>query len=296
VTCTGETVRCHVVTCRKRAHSETERSAATAGRRYSRADKVEVMGSLSTLRRHWILTFLLLVVTLAGTAALGSRPGPYQAESQVVLLPSVKISKPNGDNPYLSFIDAITLTADLVRREVTDPRTALSLAAQGFPDSYQVVDDPQTAGPVLDVTVTGNNKTEVEQTLHAVTAQIRTRLADMQAGVKQSNRITSLVVSLDPRASLLISKKARTVVVALGLGLVLTIAIPQILDAALSRRRGLKRRSIAYADRDTPTPADDDHSLESSYSRDAGKPHPRVGAALRDRKERTKSGATGSPH
>ena len=253
------------------------------------------MGSLGTLRRHWILAFLLLALTLAGTVELGSRPGPYQSESQVVLLPSVKISKPNGDNPYLSFIDSITLTADLVRREVTDPRTALALAAQGFPDSYQIVDDPETAGPVLDVTVTGSNKTEVERTLYAVTAEISTKLADMQSGVKQSNRITSLVVSLDPRASLLISKKARTVVVVLGLGLVLTIAIPQIVDAALSRRRRLRRRSTTFAERDTPTHADDD-SLESSYSRDEGKSHPRVGAALRDRKERTQSGVTGAPH
>ncbi len=200
-----------------------------------------MMGWLRTLRRRWILTLLLVLLTLAGTAALGSKPGPYQSQSQVVLLPSLQSSKANGNNPYLSFADSVSLTADLVRREVMAPATALALAAQGYPSTYQVVDDPNTAGPVLDVTVTGNSKAAVQNTLYAVTTEISTKLAAMQAGTKLANRITSLAVSVDPRAMLMISKKARTLVVVLGIGLLLTIAIPQVADAAITQRRSRRK-------------------------------------------------------
>jgi hypothetical protein len=245
---------------------------------------MDVMGWLYALRRRWIMTLLLLLVTLAGAAALGSRPGPYQSESQVVLLPSKQISKPNGGNPYLSFDNSISLTSDLVRREMMDPRTALSLAAQGFQSSYQVVDDPATAGPVLDVTVTGTSKAAVERTLYGVTAEISTKLADMQAGTNGANRVTSLVVSADPQATLLISKKARTVVVVLGLGLVFTIAIPQLVDASIARRR-LGRRATEHGAL-RPSAQVEGGSSESSYHHQAGAPQVPVEPRVRGRKPR----------
>lgn len=201
---------------------------------------MDVIGPLRTLRRQWLLTLLLLLLTLAATAALAKRPGPYQSESQVVLLPSKMSSKAFGGNPYLSFGSSISLTADLVRREVMDPRTALALAAQGYTSAYSIVDDPDTAGPVLDVVVSGNNKYSVQHTLNGVTADVSTKLAELQAGVKPVDRITSLVVSADPEASLKLSKKARPIAVILGFGLVLTIAIPQLIDAALAKRRAAR--------------------------------------------------------
>jgi hypothetical protein len=231
---------------------------------------MDVMGSLHALRRRWLLALLLLLATLAGAAALGMRPGPYQSGSQVVLLPSQQISKPNGNNPYLSFGGSVSLTADLVRREMMDPRTALALAASGFPSTYQVVDDPATSGPVLDVTVTGSSKAAVEHTLYGVTAEISTKLAGMQAGTSRANRITSLVVSINPQATLLVSKKARSVVVALGLGLVFTIAVPQLVDASIARRRAMSM-AAEHVERQPPAQADS-ASPGTSYRHQAAGP------------------------
>ena len=249
---------------------------------------MDVMGVFGTLRKRWFLALPLLALTLAATAALWARPGPYQSESQVVLLPSEKISKPNGDNPYLSFVDSITLTADLVRREMIDPRTVQTLADHGFLSSYQVVDDPATAGPVLDITATGKNKTSVEQTLRAATAEISTKLASMQAGVKQSSQITSEVVSLDPHATLMISKKARTVVVALGIGIVLMLAIPQIADANLTRRR--QRRGVMASRRKRPAELSEDDPFESSDGRTASEGRRVRASAGRDAEEYAQAG------
>jgi hypothetical protein len=198
---------------------------------------MEVMGWSRILRRRWWLALLLLLLTLAATAALAAKPGPYTAESQIALLPSKHISGPAGGNPYLSFGDSDTLTADLLRRELTAPASVTRLAAAGYSSTYVVADDPTTAGPVLDITVTGNSKVMVEHTLQGVTAAASTTLAGMQAGLSRSEQITSIVVSFAPEAELSVGKKARTLIVVFAVGLIFTIALPQAFDAAASRRR-----------------------------------------------------------
>lgn len=244
-------------------------------------------GPLRTLRKRWALTLLLLLLTLLATAALAKRPGPYQSESQVVLLPSKASAKTFGGNPYLSFAGSISLTADLIRREVMDPRTVLALATQGYTSGYSVVDDPDTSGPVLDVVVDGNSSYSVEHTLNGVTAEVSTKLAALQTGIKPADRITSLVVSDDPQPSLKLSKKARPLAIVVGLGLVLTIAIPQLFDAALTRRRGARygrQRRLGQAENSSPEKMYRRQAArrETSPRSDAGKAGARDQAGARD--------------
>jgi hypothetical protein len=165
----------------------------------------------------------------------------------VVLLPSAQSSKLAGGNPFLSFDDSLTLTADLLRRQLTAPPVVQSLGKNGYRNSYQVVDDPLTAGPVLDITVTGNSKNSVEHTLAGVTTEAGRQLLVMQGHVAPIDRINLRTVSYAPQASLLVSKKARTPVVALAVGLVLTLAVPLTIDAAIADRR--KTRSRAWSPR-----------------------------------------------
>jgi hypothetical protein len=212
---------------------------------------MDVRQSVRALRRQWILTAGLLLLTLAATVALALRPGPYQAASQVVLLPSKTASKASGNNPYLSFGQSLTLTADVVRRLVMDPRTALELAGRGATGSYVVADDPTTAGPVLDVTVVAKSTSTTERTLQVVTSQIAVQLSKLQAGISPANKITSLVISYDPKAAPYTSKKLRPLVVVLGLGLVLTIAIPLAVDTAVLRRRARRQTMRRRTDLDS---------------------------------------------
>jgi hypothetical protein len=201
--------------------------------------------TLLILCRRWYIAGPLLLLTLGASASLAARPGPYQSESEVVLLPSAQSSKLAGGNPYLSFDDSLTLTADLLRRELTAPPLVQSLGRNGYRSSYQVADDPLTAGPVLDITVTGNSKSSVEHTLAGVTYEAGRQLRFMQSHLAPIDRITLTTVSYAPKPSLLVSKKARTPVVALAIGLVLTLAVPLTVDAAVSDRRkaGSRARS-----------------------------------------------------
>jgi hypothetical protein len=199
---------------------------------------MDMMELFRTLRKRWVLTALLLLASIAGAAYLAAKPGPYQSVSMVTLLPSRQASRPFGFNPYLSLNASLTLTSDLVRREVSDPREALSLAKLGYSAPYIVADDPQTAGPVLDITVTGPDKAVVERTLHGVTAEVQAKLSSMQAAVKPVDQIRSEVVSVQPDATLLITKKLRIPIALFAVGLVITAAIPQLVETFWAARRG----------------------------------------------------------
>jgi len=206
---------------------------------------MDLVASGRTLRRRWILTsFLLLLTVAAALAAWVKIPGPYQAESMIVLYPSQQASKLNGDNPLMSFGGSLNVAGDIVLREVSAPSYAAQLAAHGYTSSFTIADDPNTTGPILDVTVTGSNQSQVEQTLNGVTAAVKNQLAAIQQGYKPANRITSQVVSTQPTPKLLLSKKARTIVIVLGLGLVLTFAIPQVVDAEIAKRRGARGQRV----------------------------------------------------
>jgi hypothetical protein len=206
---------------------------------------MDLVASGRTLRRRWILTsFLFLLTVVAALAAWVKLPGPYQAESMTVLYPSQQASKLNGDNPLMSFGGSLNVAGDIVLREVSAPSYAAQLAAHGYTSSFTIADDPLTTGPILDVTVTGSNQGQVEQTLNGVTAAVKNQLAAIQQNYKPANRITSQVVSTQPTPKLLVSKKARTIVIVLGLGLILTFVIPQVVDAEIAKRRGARGQRV----------------------------------------------------
>jgi capsular polysaccharide biosynthesis protein len=202
---------------------------------------MDVSGALHTLRKHWILTSVLVLLTLVAAMGAWSKiSGPYQSTSQVVFLASQQTSKPNGNNPYLSFDDTLSTTADIVRRQVLDPRIVAALAARGFTDTYDIQDDPLGIGPVLDVSATGPTKAGVMATQAAVTAEVQSQLQELQTDLLPKDQINSMVVTSSPKATLMVSKKARPVVAVLVVGFILILAIPQVVDAV--QKRGSNRR------------------------------------------------------
>ena len=118
-----------------------------------------------------------------------------------------------------------------------DATTAKSLAAQGYTSGYLVSDASDTSGPVLDVVVTGHNEASVAHTLYGVTNEISAKLRALQGGLGDSNVVQEAVITFAPQPTALRSKKEKPLLVIFGLGLVLTIGIPVIVDAQRSRRR-----------------------------------------------------------
>jgi hypothetical protein len=251
---------------------------------------MDLVESGRTLRRRWILTsFLFLLTLFAAGVAWVKIPGPYQAESMIVLYPSKQAAKINGNNPLMSFGGSLNVAGDIVLREVSAPTAVAALAAKGYSSSFTIADDPNTTGPILDVTVTGSNQAQVENTLHGVTAAVQKRLNYIQGGYRPQNRITSGVVSSDPTPKLLVSKKARTIVIILGLGLVLTFAIPLIVDGEIGKRRGDRDRRASSSfppptqqvsqpgQQDGPDSEETQRTPQPAYYGTAGAPTPPEG-------------------
>ena len=257
-----------------RLERETKAARRDSGR-------VDVSGPLYTLRKHWVLTSCLVLLTLfAAVGAWVKTSGPYQSESQVVFLASQQASKLNGNNPYLSFQDSLNMTGDIVREGVMDPRVVAALAAKGFKDTYLVQDDPLSAGPVLDVIATGPTKAGVMATQAAVTADVQSQLQQLQSDVLPKNQITSQVISSSLQPTLLITKKARPVVAVLFLGVLLILVVPQIVDAVQNRygnRRKKGQRPWTPIETAPSPPASGDGSGSSQLTPTAGQLTPTVG-------------------
>jgi hypothetical protein len=198
-------------------------------------------GLRHTGRRRWLVTGALLLLTFVGVAlALFELPPTYQSQSSVVLLASPSASKPYGDNPYLSFSPSLTLTADVVSREMMSPATAGQLAAQGFPDSYAVqlaTYTTATTGSVLQITVDGTDKAAVEFTLHGVTDEVSTILAKLQSASPSADRIRAVTLSMSSQPALSLSQMARLLAVLVGVGLVASFGLPWLVEAQIVGRR-----------------------------------------------------------
>jgi hypothetical protein len=194
-----------------------------------------------TGRGRWLLTAGLLLLTLLGVVvALVELPPSYQAESSVVLLASPAASRPNGDNPYLSFSPSLTLTADVVSRQMTAPQTAYDLTSNGYPDAYTVAlatYTTDTTGSVLLVTVTGPDQAAVEITLHGVTQEISKVLAKLQASSPPVDRITAATISMSRQATLSLTQLARLLAVLIGVGLAASFGVPWLVEAQVLGRR-----------------------------------------------------------
>jgi hypothetical protein len=191
---------------------------------------------------------MLLILAMVGAAgAVAKLPRYYQSASSVVLLASHAASKQNGGNPFLSFGPSLTLTADAVSRELTAPATVSQLAARGFTASYTVAVPPVTTfttGSVLLVTVAGTDTAGVQRTLHAVTKQISTQLAQLQRGVPAPSRVRADTLSFSPRATLSISQTARPLVIVGALLLVICLGTPIVVDGLVARRRLRNRPAL----------------------------------------------------
>jgi hypothetical protein len=200
------------------------------------------MELMKSLRRRWVITTVMFVLTLVVSAAAYAKlPATYQAKSNVIFLPSPDLAKGYGGNPYLAFNSTLNQTADMIRYEVTDLGTAQTLQAAGYTQGYTITDAFDTAAPVLIVTVTGKNKAEVEKTLTGVTQAISKKLTQQQTSLPSFDQIRTSIISFTPQPTAVASKKMRSLMIVVAMCLLFAFAVPVIIDTIALRREGQPR-------------------------------------------------------
>jgi len=229
---------------------------------------------MKSLRRRWVVTTVMLVLTLTvSVAAYAKLPATYQAKSNVIVLPSQDLAKGYGGNPYLAFNSTLNQTADMIRYEVTDLGTAQSLQAGGYTQGYTITDAFDTAAPVLLITVSGKDKAGVEHTLSGVTQEISTKLTQQQASIPSYDRIRTSVISFTSQPTAVSSKKLRSLMIVVAICLLFTFAVPIIIDTIVLRRQDRREARVNRgADEETwqSTTADLSHQEMRQPAYEAG--------------------------
>ena len=201
---------------------------------------MDLLDSLNILMKRWWLTLPIFFLTLVGVgAAVLALPWSYEAKATVVFLASPVQSKQAGGNPWLVFDGSLTVTAEVVGREMMDDRTVAAFKAQGLTSTYLVGVAPNSTGPVLAVDVTGKDNANTAATLNAVMKMIPEKLAQIQAdgGVTPSARIRLNVIGASPQPTLKATSKIRTLAIILFGGLVLMVAVPLFVESMSVRRQ-----------------------------------------------------------
>jgi hypothetical protein len=216
---------------------------------------------------------MLALTLLACLGAYQRLPRLYKSQASVVLLASRAAARANGGNPYLSFTPSLTLAADVLSREMMAPATSQDLVSRGFTDPYTVAlasYATQTTSSVLEVAVTGDDPAGVQRTLLAVSGELRSKLAQMQAGLHPSGRIqaVTLAITRQPQASL--GHTARSIALLGGVGLLASLGVPWLIDAQVTQRR-LRRAAAPEPEPSGDGHGDDGGAADDGWA-DAGQP------------------------
>ena len=210
-------------------------------------------------RRKWF-TLALLMLTLLGAAYAGIKlPLKYNASITATLLNSKESSKTLGDgNPYLSFDSAMVDMANLLALKLTSDANTLALQQSGYTSSFQaqvLSENPENEEPFIQVSVEGDGKEAVGQTLQGVAASLSEQLELVQTGVPAKERLSLQTIAEVSTPVPSWSSKIKPVVGFLAIGLMLTFLLPQAVEGSVARRRKTRAGATVAAD-DRPDSVD----------------------------------------
>ncbi|MFI8965796.1 O-antigen ligase family protein [Streptomyces sp. NPDC053493] len=114
-------------------------------------------------RRWYVMVPLTLLSLLAGGYLYATVPVTYESQSQLALLNSSKVAKPapSYGNTLAYASGSLIGTADVLIRALQSPETAQVLRGHGVTDEYAVDFAAQAEGPLLTLTVKGEDRARV---------------------------------------------------------------------------------------------------------------------------------------
>ena len=214
------------------------------------------------LARRWYVALPLLILSAVGGLLFvrGVEPD-YKAIGDLQMIPprGTATQDPNKPafNPWLDLGYPSLGNAAVLK--VTGDDTALKqLKDAGFSDS--VVITMAERSPLLEIEVVATSPQQATATVREVIRRLNEEITAAQTyyHVEPADMITTLTLKDGGHVELVTSKEKRVLVVAAGLGLIITIAGSIAFDAAMRRRTRVHepvRPMAPAADRMFPTPA-----------------------------------------
>ncbi|WP_280695762.1 chain length determinant protein [Kitasatospora sp. GP82] len=218
---------------------------------------------LRVIRKRWYVTLPIVLITIALSAVANTvLPTTYQSQCSISLLnsPDVAAQAPNNGNPFLTFSQALTVTADFLGRRLSSDESAKELKARGLTGEYGVKLADNAMGPFLTLTVTGPNPAQVEKSIAVLNTYAADQLKAIQAEQKApaGSQIASTVI-VPPQAPQAQTKTKLQSVALIALGglavAFLSGFVAENLAGVLQRRRARSRKhGSAAADTDDEAP------------------------------------------
>ncbi|MFC0532186.1 hypothetical protein [Phytohabitans kaempferiae] len=194
------------------------------------------------LFRRWYVAAPMLLLSAAMVIFVAVTVGPdYSAKGHVQIIPAPSAgkavdptAKPRPTNPWFDLgYEALANASALA---VTDQAVLKNLADRGFTDSVTVTMDNNTV--LLEIEAIGTTPAQATSTVKEVIRLLAEDIAEKQAqyGVLPEDTISTLTLNDGSTPEVVRSKVMRVLVVAAGIGMLMTIAGTIALDSLLRRR------------------------------------------------------------
>ena len=198
------------------------------------------------LRRYWVL-FAGLILTLGATAYLHTQTPPrYQATARVLLLlPADSRAAEGAVSPFLYLPNGLQVLAGIVATGPSSREFQDQMFAAGLTSQYEV--GVEVGSPIITVSVEGRDPENVIATRDQVIEEIEEELLTVQREEETPRRQTAhaRVYAIEPTPDLLQGDRTRGMLVALGVGGLLTLLAAFGIDRSLQLRAERRRRNAA---------------------------------------------------
>jgi Chain length determinant protein len=190
-------------------------------------------------RRRWVAAPLLLLSVVAAIFALLTVPPDYTAKGQIAVLPPSQATggaRP-GETALVNPYTPDTL-AEFVAISLNRPEVKRQMLAAGYSVDYEVT--MKGFGlTVIDILVNAKSSALVTSTLHRLIEMIQAEFLRHQINLKPLESITTNVIDEGEEIKIVRTVGKRTLIVIVGVGLLVTIAVSLWVDS-LIRRRSLR--------------------------------------------------------
>lgn len=185
-------------------------------------------------RRRWVAVPLLLLSVVAAVFALLTVPPDYTAKAQIAFLPpTTPVDTSKTGEPGNQF--TVDTLAEFGAVSANRPDVHRQLAAEGLSADYEVT--MKAFGlTLMDIKVEAKTEALVTATLNRLIELVKADVAKLQSHLKVGQAITIQVIDEGEQITTVRTVGKRTLIVIVGVGLLVTVAISLWVDALVRRR------------------------------------------------------------
>lgn len=246
---------------------------------------MDLLAIFTTLRRHKLIVFVVLLLIAAGEAYVAfGIPPQYESKAQYVLINppppptqteierEPRLAKVNTRNPLLRLPNPMVVV-DVIAQRVSGDDIRRSLRDRGADANYQVAaTNAMASGSVIDITGTGQSAEQATRTLELVAERMKTELRAMQKVEGADDAYLIQAVQINPPTDPIrrVTGTLRSMIGIAAAGIVLLFALLSIAEA-MGPRRSAQVTPLPPSAHPGPVPGADSELTRLVQVREAGK-------------------------